>query len=389
MAKFAVSVSGSNYEVEAPDERTAWKWANATHLQAVKNDPQQAPRQAVPAGLETAGQSVSSQIRPYLPTERGTDVAAEISKAPYELGARVNDAAAKALPAPFAAGLGAAANAGMEGMGVLAGGAIGGAAGALAKEPLKDTARWTMQKALKPSTPDFRKGKADRAIETLLEEGVNVSRGGVEKLRGIGEGLNRQVTAELVGSTATIPKAAPPARILDAINKVEDVNPLPSGPRTAMEGVYNEFMSNPLVPANIPLTKAQSYKQTLQQGLKDKYGTLSDGEEAARKALAMGLREEIERGAPAVGPLNKRASDIWNALNVTERRALVGGNNNPVSLPTAVGMLHNPAFGAGMIVNTSDLAKSLIARGLYQSGKAAPYLGAGAGMAATLTDNGD
>lgn len=31
MAKFAVDVGGTSYEVEAPDERTAWQWANATH----------------------------------------------------------------------------------------------------------------------------------------------------------------------------------------------------------------------------------------------------------------------------------------------------------------------------------------------------------------------
>lgn len=31
MAKFDVDVGGVTYEVDAPDERTAWKWANATH----------------------------------------------------------------------------------------------------------------------------------------------------------------------------------------------------------------------------------------------------------------------------------------------------------------------------------------------------------------------
>lgn len=323
--------------------------------------------------LDAPAIDVSSSKSRLVGTPLVTDASKVVAlgEVPYEVGAKVNDFAAKHLPAPFAAGLGAAANAGLEGVQMLAGGGVG----KLAEPAMKESGKWLMQKALKPSTGDLVKGKADRAIETLLEEGVNVSRGGVEKLRGIGTDLNQQVAAELAKSSATIPKNAPPSRIIDGINRLEANNPLPSGPRASMEGVYNEFMSNPLIPTNIPLTKAQTYKQNLYQGLKDSYGKLSEGEEAARKALAMGLREEIERGAPTVGPLNKRASDIWNALNVTERRALIGGNNNPVSLPAAVGAIHNPAFSAGMVVNTSDKAKSLLARALY-SGKIPQTAGA-------------
>lgn len=36
MAKFAVNVEGAKYEVEAPDENTAWQWAYTTHMQAPK-----------------------------------------------------------------------------------------------------------------------------------------------------------------------------------------------------------------------------------------------------------------------------------------------------------------------------------------------------------------
>ena len=31
MGKYAVDVQGSTYEVEAPDENTAWQWAVYTH----------------------------------------------------------------------------------------------------------------------------------------------------------------------------------------------------------------------------------------------------------------------------------------------------------------------------------------------------------------------
>lgn len=35
---FTVTVGGQDYDVTAPDERTAWKWANATHLKAIAKE---------------------------------------------------------------------------------------------------------------------------------------------------------------------------------------------------------------------------------------------------------------------------------------------------------------------------------------------------------------
>lgn len=38
MPKFSVDIGDATYEVDAPDENTAWKWANATHTPSVKED---------------------------------------------------------------------------------------------------------------------------------------------------------------------------------------------------------------------------------------------------------------------------------------------------------------------------------------------------------------
>jgi len=49
MATFDVDVGGTTYEVDAPDERTAWKWANATHAKAQQPEPKQTQqRQPIP-----------------------------------------------------------------------------------------------------------------------------------------------------------------------------------------------------------------------------------------------------------------------------------------------------------------------------------------------------
>jgi hypothetical protein len=56
MAKFAVNVEGAKYEVEAPDENTAWQWAYTTHMQGQRP----APKPAAPKIPErTWGEAVS------------------------------------------------------------------------------------------------------------------------------------------------------------------------------------------------------------------------------------------------------------------------------------------------------------------------------------------
>lgn len=291
--------------------------------------------------------------------ERGAQA---VIDAPYDAGAAVNDFAAKHVPAPFAAGLGALANTGVTAAEM----AVGGGVGRLVEPGAQSVAKWLMQKALKPGVADLRTGKADRAIETLLEEGANVTRGGVEKLRGIGTGLNNEVEAAIANSSATVDKNAVASKLLDTERRFQaQVNPQPD--LSAIQDAWTGFAQHPQLAGNatMPIQLAQELKQGTYRQLKDKYGEMGSAATEAQKALALGLKEEIERGAPTIAPLNKRASDIWNAVNVTERRAMVGGNNNPVSLPAAVGAIHNPGFALGMWANTSDRVKSLLARALY------------------------
>lgn len=60
MAKFDVDVGGVTYEVDAPDENTAWKWANATHQQAPA--PATAEQKAQSSGLSRFGQGLRDPI---------------------------------------------------------------------------------------------------------------------------------------------------------------------------------------------------------------------------------------------------------------------------------------------------------------------------------------
>lgn len=293
-----------------------------------------------------------------------------MDQVPYEAGARVNDwLAAKGAPSPMAAGLGSATNAGLEGVQMM----IGGGVGKLAEPAFQAAGRNVMQRALKPGINDALQGKGDRAVQTLLDEGVNVSRGGVEKLRTIGEELNRKAAGEIAGSTANVDKNAVASRLLDTEKKFQaQVNP--QGDLNAIQNVWTDFVQHPQLAGQptMPIQLAQELKQGTYKQLRDKYGEMGSAATEAQKALAMGLKEEIEKGAPTIIPINRRASDIWNALNVTERRALQQGNKDL----TGIAMLaHNPGAAAGMALDRSSLAKSLLARALY-SGKIPQATGA-------------
>ena len=310
-----------------------------------------------------------------------------LGDAAYKIGGAVTDAASNVgLPAPIAAGAGYAANVGWQAIPTLLGMGSGmgsngatqttrealgaGANGISGHGVMRSMAEKVMQNAVKPTARDLETGKADRAIATMLDEGVGPTRGGMAKLKAKAMRLNSDVEAALTASNgATIPKGSPPSRIQTMIANLEQKNALPAGPRAAMESVNDEFLSNPLIPQNIPVDRAQQFKQTLYQDLKNKYGTLSEGSEAAKKALAMGLKEDIEQAVPAVAPLNAKASELWNALNVAERRALMASNVDSVGLAW---LTANPKMAAAYMANKNPYIRSLLARSINALSVALP-----------------
>ncbi len=80
-----------------------------------------------------------------------------------------------------------------------------------------------------------------------------------------------------------------------------------------------------------------------------------------QKALARGLKEEIVKEEPSIGPLNARESDLINALKLVEQRAAVDMNKNPVGLGAVT---PSPSKMALFMADRSALVKSLLARGL-------------------------
>ena len=279
----------------------------------------------------------------------------------YDIGGSATDLAAKVLPPEAAAGVGFAANVATQAIPVLAGGA---STSGLASPLAKPAARRLMQSALKPNQLARESGDAKRGIETLLKEGVNVSEGGVDALKGRIGTLNDEITKIIESSPQTVDRKQVGGYLNDAIKKFEaQVNP--SSDVKVIESAWNEFLAHPLFTGDkIPVTLAQRMKQATYRVLDTKaFGELKGADIEAQKTLARGLKEEIAKAEPAVSGLNKRESDLINAKDLVESAVSRGANKDLVGL----GWL-NPMTVLPWLWDRSAIAKSMTARSLYSGG---------------------
>lgn len=245
-----------------------------------------------------------------------------------------------------------------------------------AGQGMRGTAEGLMTSALKPTLAQHQSGKAQTAVDTLLDEGINVTPGGVAKLQDKINSLNTEITSRVQASTKIIDKAEV-AKRLDKVFSDFERQVTPTTDLVAIQRAYDDFMNHPLLNGNdIPVPLAQEMKQGTYRALGDKaYGELKGADMEAQKALARGLKEEIAKAVPEVHQLNAKESKLLDTLDVTERRALMDANKNPIGLGW---LTTDPAKFAGWMTDRSPLFKSLVARMLNQASKVPPALSAGA-----------
>lgn len=226
---------------------------------------------------------------------------------------------------------------------------------------LERPSRYFMRNALKPSTKDVATGNAEKAVTTLLNEGVNATEGGGFKLQAKVDDLNQQIASALSNSGAFVGKDAVLRRAGETKNRVRN-QVAPQDDMAAVQRVADSFAQHPDLPRNaIPVAQAQKLKQGTYRQLRDKYGEQGAADVEAQKALARGLKEEIVNEVPELGPLNARESEILNALKMVEHRAAVDANKNPVGL---MPLTPNTARASLFLADRSALIKSLLARAL-------------------------
>jgi hypothetical protein len=260
----------------------------------------------------------------------------------------------------------------------LSGVAMPGIGGVLAPgaQMMRGAAKSVMQRAMKPLTKDLLQGKAERGAETLLDNGINVTPGGMANLRALAEAKNQEAANLIANSNATVDKGAVASRLgqtmADARSQVN-----PASDMAAVQDAETQFLQHPDLQGQLsmPVQQAQKMKQGTYKKLKDSYGELGGAQTEAQKALARGLKEEIEGVIPGVAPVNAEAAKLWNALNVAERRALLAGNNNLAGLSL---LADSPTYQSLFLLDRSPLAQSLLARGLNASQRLPGILGGGA-----------
>jgi hypothetical protein len=249
--------------------------------------------------------------------------------------------------------------------GAIAGGALANVPAVL--ESTKELAPGLMQSALKPVLPQLQKGDAQRAIQTLLQENVSPNAAGMNKLGGkVGE-LNAEISDLVHGSPQVISKQ----KVIDIANQARPQMMLPVNSQEdikTLNDVIGKFSAHPLLQGSedISIPLAQEMKQATYRSLGDKaYGELGSASRQSQKALARGLKEQIAANVPAVQGLNQRESDLINAMDVIERRALLEGNKNPLGLGT---LTPSKEMFALHMADKSGNIKAKLARELYNMG---------------------
>lgn len=221
--------------------------------------------------------------------------------------------------------------------------------------------RYLMQSALKPNTADLRSGAATKAVQTLLDEGVNPTRGGVRKLEGRIADVNDRVTDALMKSYATVKRDAVATRLDDVRGQVGS-QVAPSADLAAVEAIAKDFGQHPSV---MSVQEAQALKRGTYRQLADKYGEMGSASTEAQKALARGLKEEIATAVPEIAPLNARETALIQAKKMAEHRSLIDANKNPMGMTSITPNLTRMAVG---LADRSAVVKALLAR-LLNPGK--------------------
>lgn len=316
----------------------------------------------------------TNRVAPLIRTMQ-SDYGQGVAKFATEAGGRVVDYLSEKLGAgsPLAAGAGTATKLLLGDIPPMV---MSAQAGATAVEPLaQGTAKWLMQGALKPSAKNLASGRADKAVTTLLEHGVPVSKSGIETLKGKIGNLESKIQSVLADSPGVVDKYAVGTALGDLVKKTQ-TNLSAADDVVAIQDTLTKFLNHPLLnnSSTIPVSLANKIKQSIYASVGESaygLGAKPAIQIAAEKGIASGLRRQTALAEPAVVPLLEDQAALVNALKVMQPRAMMQGNVNPLGL----GLLaSDPRAALAFAVDRNAPIRSWLAGQLYRG--AAPAAGA-------------
>ena len=257
----------------------------------------------------------------------------------------------------------------LQGVAQLAGPAISKAAGYLAPK--------LMQSAVKPAFGAIedmvKSGEAPAVVKTLLNDGINVTAGGIRKLNALintGQDAIKQVlsspSAGMVDPMSALgPLAETAAKFAKQGTPQADLATI----RAAANDFIDAWVADPASGALKPkLTSelANEVKQgTYRKATDAAYGEMSSAGKEAQKALGRGLKEGIETANPntPIAAMNAQQGQRIDAAEVVGRRWAMAHNLDPAGLAPAA---TKAAGFLTMLLSRSPAVKSMLANGMYQ-----------------------
>jgi len=275
--------------------------------------------------------------------------------------------------------------------------------GAVARVPVGELPERLYQSALKPS-PALPAAKVQGMIQSGLDNQIPVSADGIAKLGDLISDLGDKVKSEIqAGNTAgaTVDPMAVAQRADQLRGRfANQVNP--NADLAAIEAAKQEFLNNNSTPPAvgigpaqlnpIPVADAQDIKSGTYQQLKDRaYGAQSTATVEAQKALARGIKEELETQFTEIQDLNAQQGQAASLQKALTRAVQRIDNHQLLGLGTplaaAAGGAVAGAPGAGVLgilkfVVDQPEFKSKLAYSLSRAGKGIPISAATARIAA-------
>jgi hypothetical protein len=302
--------------------------------------------------------------------------------APF-VGPQLNQAANDFANGKIAAGLGTSTGTGLSMAGPDAIGDV-----ALRVPGVESAAELLYRKALKPSLAANTGAQIGDMVRTGLQDKIPVSAEGSAKISDLMDDLNDKIKAQIASSpNATVNAFDVADRLKDTAKKFQtQVNP--TADLQAIRESGAEFLQNN--PTDIPASRAQELKQGTYQQIKDRaYGELGTAATESQKALARGLKEELQTQFPEIGSLNAHESKLIGLDEAVDRRvqqlanrsllpggvwsgALLGGSTGAIG--GAASGVEGAALGAaaGMLkrVIEDPMVQSKLAIAMHQGSKA-------------------
>jgi len=241
------------------------------------------------------------------------------------------------------------------------------------------------QSALKPSTTLSATQRAN-VVKTGLDAGIPISPSGAEKLNGLISDLNSKI-ADQVKAGSQSGATIDPLKVAQRVDQIKSkftnqVNP--GADLSAIDASKDEFLQNN--PGPIPASDAQALKQGTYQQLKGRsYGELKSATVEAQKALARGIKEELETQFPEIKGLNAQEAQFIGLDRALEKALNRIGNHQLVGIGTPIvagavgGTAGGPAgIAAGLMKALVDdpIVKSRLAIALNKAGRGAIPIGA-------------